>query len=186
MPYFDAWRVFLSARTSLDASTYTPRASSQNVRGWPADSRLLRMHTVTHIPSQPGPWECKPAPPPPARRPPARRIDTTHTLLSSTYTLENVAAVGVVMNSREDSRHAMPCILCFRHGHTYEACMQTRKRWMKIGSEHKWRERQNCRVGRAREVNAMASVGRREGGIRTRARQQHSRFEGGGGASLSC
>lgn len=39
---------------------------------------------------------------------PARRIDTTHTLLSSTYTLENVAAVGVVMNCREDSRHAIP------------------------------------------------------------------------------
>lgn len=43
-----------------------------------------------------------------ARASPALKMDTTHTLLSSTKTLENVAPVGVVMNGRDDSRHAMP------------------------------------------------------------------------------
>lgn len=43
-----------------------------------------------------------------ARASPALRTETTHTLLSSTKTLENVAAVGVVMNCRLDSRHAIP------------------------------------------------------------------------------
>ena len=44
-----------------------------------------------------------------ARASPALRTETTQTLLSSTNTLENVAAVGVVMNCRVDSKHAMPC-----------------------------------------------------------------------------
>lgn len=43
-----------------------------------------------------------------ARASPALRTETTHTLLSLTKTLENVAAVGVVMNCRLDSRHAIP------------------------------------------------------------------------------
>lgn len=43
-----------------------------------------------------------------ARASPARKIDTMHTLLSSTKTLENVAPVGVVMNGLLCSKHATP------------------------------------------------------------------------------
>lgn len=43
-----------------------------------------------------------------ARASPALRMDTTQTLVSSTKTLEKEARVGVVMNCREDSRHAIP------------------------------------------------------------------------------
>lgn len=39
---------------------------------------------------------------------PALRMETMHTLFSLTKTLENVAAVGVVMNCRDDSRDAIP------------------------------------------------------------------------------
>lgn len=42
---------------------------------------------------------------------PALKTDTTHTFVSSTNTLENEARVGVVMNCREDSRHAMPWLI---------------------------------------------------------------------------